>query len=64
MRKAIFSPRFAGKVETRRSTSRLPAVSPIRPSWGMRRSVMSSPASTLMRAVSPFSVTAGGTASG
>src|SRR3954462_7004049 len=59
-RMAIFSPRFAGRVETRRSTSRFPAEKPIRPSCGRRRSVMSRPASTLIRAVIVLLVAAGG----
>src|SRR5467141_1246279 len=60
MRSTIFSPRLAGRVETRRSMSRLPADMPMRPSWGRRRSVMSRPASTLMRAVIPLSDVFGG----
>ena len=46
------SPLLAGKVETRTSTSRPPMRSPMRPSWGMRFSAMSSRAITLMRETS------------
>ena len=41
-RSTAFSPKCVGKVETRKSTPRFSSVTRMRPSWGTRRSAMSS----------------------
>ena len=41
IRITTFSPLIVGIIETRMSTVRVPALTPIRPSWGLRRSAMS-----------------------
>ena len=48
-----FSPYTVGRVETRRSMALPSTVSPMRPSWGMRRSAMSISAMTLRRDTTP-----------
>ena len=49
MRITVFSPRAVGKVLIRRSILRPSSITWTRPSWGSRRSLMSSAAMILMR---------------